>query len=266
MSYSVQFRSLAIAALICSFASLASAQSEDHDVGISSVRAQHGISLGFEFGYGADYQQGSFPSSGFFDGLFDNGKGSGLMGAIFFEMPVSRSFSVGLRAGINSESTSQTQQKSESAIVVDPDTIMNVLVNQTADVDVSYLSISPQIYFRPFETGLFLSVSPALSILLSSRYSQTQNFPSTTTIEGIPHNLRFSNGAGTETLQYGQLPDANSIRFSALFSLGYDLPVGNVTIAPIVTYDYPFTTVRNTNENNWKIASLYGSLGLKFKL
>jgi hypothetical protein len=148
------------------------------------------------------------------------------------------------------------------------DTVEGLPVEIKSNVKISYLTIAPELYIRPFHSGLFLGFAPKISVLLNSNYTITRNLISTTeTIQGTTYNdIRFSNGTTTETVVDEQITDANTLLFSALLSVGYDINFGSFGIAPILTYDYPFTTVRNTNENNWKIASLYGSVAIKFKL
>jgi hypothetical protein len=58
-----------------------------------------------------------------------------------------------------------------------------------------------------------------------------------------------------------------SMQLSIMLTAGFDLPVGeNSVVAPMVTYSLPLSKIRETNATDWKISTLYISLGLKYKL
>ena len=79
-------------------------------------------------------------------------------------------------------------------------------------------------------------------------------------------NVRFENGTMDETLEDGPITNAKSLRLGAILSVGYDITMNDrAVIAPMFTYDLPLTTIRDDLATGWKIASLYGSVELKYK-
>ena len=55
-----------------------------------------------------------------------------------------------------------------------------------------------------------------------------------------------------------------TMRYSALFSAGYDFAIKGLIMSPTITYDFPFSTVRDVDESGWKLSSLYASMTFKF--
>jgi hypothetical protein len=54
-----------------------------------------------------------------------------------------------------------------------------------------------------------------------------------------------------------------------LLTVGYDISLTERSVvAPMISYEFPFTVMRANGDlaNNWKISTLYASIGLKYKL
>jgi hypothetical protein len=158
-------------------------------------------------------------------------------------------------------------------------------IERDGSVKETLLVIAPFARYEFFRNGLFLQVGPGISFLLSSNFTHTRVLNSSTivlTTKSIVDptkdstftvtNARFDNGTRSETLESGKIVNAVSTRISALVTGGWDIPIGdNAVLAPMVTLDLPFTTVRPNSPGasgaaDWKITTLYFSVGLKYKL
>jgi hypothetical protein len=240
--------------------------------------------IGVELGIGTHIQDGTFQA--ICKCQFDGGSGNGFIGGLLFELPISYewTFGIGLKFDFKSFTT--------TANVQDTATITNSVTNDVASgsstyerdgsVKETFLVVAPFVRYEFFRNGPFLQVAPGISILLSSNFTHTRLLNSSTlvlTTKGsngdssfTETNVRFENGTRSETLESGKIINAATTRISALLTAGWDIPVGdNSVIAPMITYDLPFTTVRpnsvgSSGADNWKITSYYFSVGLKYKL
>jgi hypothetical protein len=240
--------------------------------------------IGVELGLGSHMQNGTFQAICKCE--FDGGSGNGFLGGLLFELPVSYEWTFGLGLKFDFKSYSST------ADVVDTATVTNNSLGQVASgfaniqrdgsIKETFLVISPFVRYEFFRNGPFVQVGPGISVLLSSNFTHTRILNSSTivlTTKGSNGdstftitNARFQNGTLTETLESGKIVNANTTRISAIITGGWDIPVGdNSVIAPMITYDLPFTLVRANSSGasgaaDWKISSLYFSIGLKYKL
>jgi hypothetical protein len=222
-------------------------------------------SIGFEFGVGQNSQSGSTS--------FTDGKGIGWSGSAFLELPVGNDFNIGLKAGYDRENTSTTTPENEDVVIVgsknNPPEAANISDNRIADFNISFFRFAPFIQYQVLHSDLFIQVGAGISVLLINQLAQTREMTnSTITLPNgtTMNNVTFANGTTSETIQGGSIGGITSPQFSGLLSAGYIFRFGMVCIAPMVNYDYPFSTNSSPNGNNWKISTISGSVALKLNM
>jgi hypothetical protein len=227
-------------------------------------------SFGFEFGVGQNTQLGTMTCD--CGSSFTGGKGTGWSGSAFYELPVAQDFFAGIKVGFVRENTSITVPSNDIVVVGLPNSSQldttAVQDNRVASVTLSFLRFAPYIQYQILHSGFFVQVGAGISVLLSSNFTQTRQLTgNSVTFNGQTYNnLTFLNGTTSETIQSGSFGSIANPQFSGLLSAGYNFRFGIVSVAPMVNYDYPFSTNNSPNETNWKISTISGSIGMKFNL
>ncbi|MDP4200479.1 MAG: outer membrane beta-barrel protein [Bacteroidota bacterium] len=228
---------------------------------------------GIEVALGKHAQQGTFDAS--CGCTFQNGDGTGFMGAAFFELPLDYSWAIGLKAGVDFKNTKSTFGITESAIIQSGtaggayDTVAQMPLNRIGTVSMTYLNLLPYVQFQFYRMGPFVQAGLQAGMLLSNHFTQQRELTQTSiVVNGSPvTDLRFQNGTIDETLDDTTITDVSKLRLGLVLSAGYNVQVSERSVlSPLLTYDFPLTTVRTTNASGWKIGSLYASVELKFRL
>ncbi len=238
--------------------------------------------IGVELGLGQHTQDGTFQAICKCE--FGNGSGIGFLGGLLFELPVSYAWTVGLGVKFDFKTFTTTDLVQDTATVTINSSVASgsAYIERDGSVKETFLVLAPFLRYEFFRNGPFLQVGPGVDLLLSSNFTHTRVLNSSTitlTTKGsngdstfTVNNVRFQNGTRSETLENGKIVNAATTRISALATAGWNVVVGdNAVIAPMVTFDLPFTTVRPNSVGpsgaaDWKITSLYFSVGLKYKL
>jgi hypothetical protein len=226
--------------------------------------------FGLEVGYGLHTEEGSFVCN--CGNVFEDGEGKGFIASAFYEMELSRNFSAGLKVGFDFKNTTSTSTLFDTVIVQpggsksNPDTAA-MSVQRTGVLNFTLLRFAPYLQYQVLNTELFVQIGTGISYVMSNKLTQSRSLigDSVNLADGSTiHNLTFTNGTRSEAFEEAAIPNVPSILFSAIVSAGFGFGFGDFVISPIVTYDLPLSNYQ-TNYN-MKISSLYGSVGLKFKL
>jgi hypothetical protein len=239
--------------------------------------------VGIELGLGQHRQNGTFQASCRCE--FDNGTGSGFLGGLLFELPIDYEWTFGLGVRFDFKTYSSTTTVLDTATVTfsanNNVAAGSFYFERDGAVKETFMTLAPFVRYELARNGPFVQIGPGIGFLLASSFIHSRVLNSTTitltTIDSPKttftiQDVRFQNGTRQETLQSGKIVNANGTRISALATVGWNLSVGdNAVIAPMITYDFPFTLVRNDfngpdGANGWKISSLFFSVGLKYKL
>jgi hypothetical protein len=229
--------------------------------------------VGIEVGFGEHQQQGVFDCD--CGASFGTGSGSGFLGSLVFELPIDYSWAIGFKAGIDFKNITGTLGINETAIVNDVasqnDTITEFPLNRVAYVKTTYINFSPYVQYQFFRMGPFVQAGVEVGLLVANQFKQSRQLTGTTvtTTGGQTYtDLRFSsNGTLEETIQDGAIDNVNKLRLGLLLSAGYNIAVSEKSVlSPLLTYDFPLTTIRDLAANGWKIGSLYATVVLKFRL
>ncbi len=227
---------------------------------------------GVEAGLGNHSQQGTFNAS--CNCAFENGTGSGLMAAAFFELPIDYQWAIGIKVGVDFKNSSSTVGLIESAVIQGSsggttDTVAGMHLNRISKVSMTYLNFLPYVQYQFFRMGPFVQVGLQVGMLMSNHFTQQRELTQTSALingQTIP-NLRFQNGTIDETIDDGPITDVSSLRLGLVLAAGYNIQVSERSVlAPMLTYDFPLTTIRSVNASGWKLGSLYASAELKFRL
>jgi hypothetical protein len=229
-----------------------------------------------EGGFGQHVQSGTFDCD--CGATFEGQSANGFLANLMYELPLDYSWVIGLKGGIDFKGLKGSQVKNETVVVTvapkdDTLLIRNVNIDRTDKVDLTYLGFSPFIKYQFSRVGPFVQVGPNIQFLVSSHILHQRELISPFLVNvGTPENpemipIKFNNGERTETLQDEELTTANGTRISLQITGGWEFELSEHSlIAPMVTYEMPFTTVRDDLANDWKINSIFGSVAIKFRL
>jgi hypothetical protein len=228
---------------------------------------------GVELGLGLQRQEGSFQAACRCE--FTDGKGTGFLGALVFELPVNYDWAFSLKAGITAMNANATNLIVDTATMRfepgDSVTFGTIRFNRKGDVNATYLMITPGIRYQFFRGGPFLHLGAGIGILLSSKFTHVRELTSskvTLLNDGSVHDgVTFENGTMEETLEDGEIAQVNKTRISLVLGGGYDLPMSEkALLSPMVMYDLPLSKLRDPLADNWKMSSLMLMIGLKYIL
>ncbi len=228
---------------------------------------------GIEIGFGQHSEMGALDCD--CGSQFTGGTGTGLLGSLFFELPLDYQWAIGIKAGIDFKNFSTTTPLNDVVAVQvpnvsTPDTAV-LPVTRTANVKTTYLDFAPYVQYQFFRMGPFVQMGLGFGFLASNSLTQNRELAEGASIpaqngHAAITNLTFTNGTLTEVIQ-GGATTVNSLRLGILLSAGYNIQVSERSIfAPLITYDFPLTVAGNTGGANWRIGSLYASALLKFQL
>lgn len=233
---------------------------------------------GVELGLGLHRQQGTFQAA--CNCTFADGTGQGFMGALTFNLPLDYEWSIGIKAGIDFKGFTTETLLIEPAIlryeINDAVTAVRIRFRRNGDVSATYFTVAPAVKYQFFRGGPFVQLAPAFSFLLSSNFIQRRELTSTTAevidtntgaVIGSVPDVYFDNGTREEILEEGKITNAKGLRIGILFTGGFDISVSDKAIlSPMITYDFPISTIRDDRAENWKFSTLLLSVGLKYLL
>ena len=225
--------------------------------------------FGIEIGFGQHSEMGTLDCN--CGSTFPDGTGTGLLGSLFFELPIDYEWAIGIKGGIDFKNFSTTTNVNEVAVLELPDSNHAVSVNdnRVANVKTTYLDFAPYVQYQFFRIGPFLQMGLDVGFLIANSLTQNRQLPEGTSVNvggQTVNNVTYPNGTLTEQIQLGPT-GATSLRLGLLLSAGYNIQVSERSVfAPLITYDFPLTVASNANGSSWKIGSLYASALLKFQL
>jgi hypothetical protein len=198
-------------------------------------------------------EHGGDISTGFCDCTFRDGSGTGFrIGAELGHM-FNPQWGFAVKLFYDDMQAQYSNQILEKAPVwdPDPDKIEDVISNyeRKLDVRLSYFVLNPMLHFYPVG-GLYLMAGPGIG------------FSSTSTMEYTKTNLDGyifkRNGEETAVIDRdsGEIQNVNSLRLDLRAGIGYALRLGrNISFAPEVTYNFPFTTI-SSSDDDWEASAI----------
>ncbi|MDP4221539.1 MAG: hypothetical protein Q8916_06545 [Bacteroidota bacterium] len=231
------------------------------------------ISVGVEGGWMRNFQSGRLDARCGCSDL-DAGRADSWIADFFVGSEFSRYFSLGVKVGIDNNSTTATSLSRDSSTVAsvgDQRIVRGILdLKGTIDVTLSYLFVAPYLNFTPFGRGFFLQLAPEFGTLLSSHLRQIRELANTTIISGgdTVTNIRFQNGSTRETLQDGPVQDVNKLHVSLIIAAGYDFRISeDFFLLAGGSYHVPLTMISSDPQtSHWKISSVTIGLGIRHRL
>ncbi len=232
--------------------------------------------IGVELGMGMHSQQGTYQALCHCE--FTGGSETGFLAGLMFELPLSYEVTVGLGAKFDFGGLDNTALVEDVATIrfenpVDSVTSSAIHFQRNGTVRMTTLIFNPFIRYEFYRNGPFVQVGPGIGLVLSSSFVHTRELLSSTvtlTDGSVLHGVVFENSrSNTEELENDSpIPNINNLQLSAQLTVGYNIPVGdNSVIAPMITYGLPLSKVRdNILATDWKISTIYATLGLKMKL
>lgn len=235
--------------------------------------------FGVELGLGLHREEGNFQA--ICECTFEDGKGSGLLGALTFNLPLDYEWSIGIKAGIDFKNFATTAQVVDVTSIryAQNDSVAQgrIRYQRNGDIAATYFTVAPAVKYQFFRGGPFVQAAAGISFLMSSKFTHTRELM-TTSAELLDPQLNPTGqvvtdvtfqktGTREETLEDGEIPNIKGLRLGILLTGGYDIPISDKAIfSPMLTYDFPLSTVRDDMAENWKISTLLLSVGLKYLL
>jgi hypothetical protein len=230
-----------------------------------------------EAGFAQHVQSGTFDCD--CGARFEGQSANGFLANLMYELPLDYSWVIGLKGGIDFKGLKGSKLTKEDMVVTFADTGDSLAVRNGADfdrtdvVDLTYVGFTPFLKYQFQRVGAFVQMGPNIQFLVSSHILHRRELIAPYTIDRgtteqpdiVP--IKFNNGERFEILQDEELTTANGTRISLQITGGYDFELSDHSlISPMITYELPFTTVRDDLADNWKITTLYGSVAIKFRL
>jgi hypothetical protein len=228
--------------------------------------------LSIEGGFGQHIQAGTYDAA--CNCTFDGQTGNGFLANIMYELPLDYTWIIGIKGGVDFKGLTGNELLPEQAVERyayngDSLALSNATFDRTAQVSATYLGIVPFVKYQFARLGPFVQLGPSIQFLVSSNFTHRRELLSGrfTDKDGNTYPVTFNNGEQTEVLEEGEMTTANGMRLSLQITGGYDIEISDHSLlAPMITYELPFTTVRDDHANNWKINSLFGSIAIKFRM
>src|ERR1019366_8587293 len=111
---------------------------------------------GIEIGIGQHSEMGILACD--CNSTFTGGTGKGLIGSLFFELPLDYEWAIGVKAGIDFKNFSTVTALTEIVVVVHADSQTStqpLYVNRTANIKTTYLDFAPYVQYQFFRMGPF---------------------------------------------------------------------------------------------------------------
>lgn len=219
--------------------------------------------LSIEGGFGMHSEQGSYQAE--CDCEFKDQRGNGFLGNIMYELPLDYTWVIGVKGGIDFKKNKGSVLLREEAVIRDEANGDSLYLDtrtfdRVGEISANYIGFSPFIKYQFARIGPFIQAGPIFQFLVGSHYLHKRVLYSAS-------GITFSNGSNEETLVDGPIEGAKSFRFAAQITAGYDVEISEQSLlAPMVTFEIPFTTIRDDLASNWKIQSLFASVAVKFRM
>ena len=200
--------------------------------------AQH---LGIEAGLNYDQQIGHFQAP--CGCTFAGGTGISFFGSLSYELFSFSDFVTGITTGIRNNHVTDYE--------VEPASLQRILNGDRQQTNLLYITIGPYLQYTIPSTSIFLAFSPQVGYLLSKNF----------------HHIGGSSSDEPEIGNSDTTIDIRSVRLATKLSAGYNIIIGNFTVSPILSFDFPLNTLRsNSTDGGWRITSLSGSIMVRFNL
>src|SRR5207244_2967610 len=144
--------------------------------GQENTPVKNSWSFGIEGGWGWHFQSGSFGTNCTCHLPYEDGKGNGPAGSLFFETQLSDIISIGMKAGVDYKYISEGLSAADTMTITygrsDSVATGYFILLHTATVSETFLFFSPYMKIAIFRK-LFLSIAPEIGILTNSRFTST---------------------------------------------------------------------------------------------
>lgn len=227
--------------------------------------------LSLEAGFGQHLQAGTYDCQ--CGATFEGQSGNGFLANLMYELPLDYSWVLGIKGGVDFKNIKGSELMTEQGVQRhafngDSLTLKDATFDRTATVDLTYVGIAPFIKYQFERLGPFVQLAPHFQFLVSNHLTHRRELLNTTEeIDGVVYPIVFNNGEQFETLEDGEVPFVTGMRISLQMTAGYDIELSETSlIAPMITYELPFTKIREELANDWKINSFFGSVAIKFRM
>ena len=191
----------------------------------SNARAQLGVEVGGSYNIQSGYFKAPCRCT------MANGNGIGFFGGVPINLVSLAGFSIGI------EPAYEVQKFTSQEVF--PDSLTPVANGDQEEVTMPYISISPYVRYT-FPLGLFLEVAPGLKYLLTPSFQHL--------------------GAEDPGISPTASISVNAQRYDGRVAVGYTLGMGSLSISPMISAAFPFTSVSELEASGWHVTTIYGSV------
>lgn len=227
------------------------------------INAQENLlsKFGFEFGYGINMHNSEFSNVGIIPSccpIYDGGNGNGFSLGLFYELPLAKSFSLGLKTEY--ASLDAVLENDELKLFGDDGNKVQGNLNYRIDSKINKLALIPYASIR-FSSKLSLNLGFSLDYLNKADMNQREKISS-------PDNLVFKdNNSNTRNIYDGEIDGLNALNYSIYASIKYDFFLDksqNYCLTPSISANYGLSDIaKNTN---WSINSIRFNIGFAYNL
>lgn len=223
--------------------------------------------FGFAAGYGFNMHTADFralPGVPNCCPQFESGSGSGPLGGVFAELPLSESMLLGIRLSYVTHDATLTQEEATTVIVGGVE--QAGAFEHTVDATLSSIGIEPTLNVH-IVAGLYANLGMRLGTYLTKDYSQKEEISQP---EGVGTFLDSNGNDSQQRVRNessGEIPNAQSFLAQAVGGVSYELPLNarrSMFLVPEVSYALSFTDV--VDGITWKANGLRAGLAIKFQL
>lgn len=183
---------------------------------------------------------------------FISNTGTGIAFGALFEYPFSNALRLTMRGSFQNLKTTFTALQTYGKGELD-NNVIEVTTEKQLEANLPLLMLEPDIAYRLF-AGFDAHIGFQAGYFLSPGYTYQEQI--------VASNFVFAaTGSKTRNKADGDLPHAQSMLFSGVAGVSYDIPFGRNILAPEIRYAIPFTTI---TDGDWKVASLH--FGATFKV
>ncbi len=216
--------------------------------------------FGFEFGYGINMHNSEFSKVGTIPSccpIYDGGNGNGFSLGLFYELPLAKSFSLGLKSEY--ASLDAVLEKDELKLFGDDGNKVEGNLNYKIDSKINKLAFIPyaSIKFSNFNLNLGFS----LDYLIKADMNQREMISS-------PDNLVFKdNNSNSRNIYNGEVDGLNALNYSIYASIKYDIFLDkskNYCLTPSISANYGLTDI--ATNTSWSVNTVRFNIGFAYNL
>ncbi|MDC1068263.1 OmpA family protein [Candidatus Kapabacteria bacterium] len=223
-------------------------------------------SFGLFLGGGLNFHVADFETlptiTGCCDG-YSTGTGLGLMGGLYYAVPLGNTFELDLRLNYMdlSGKLTKTEERNNSVLSADNDQIVNATIEHEIDGTINLVAFEPSLIMK-LGSQLRLRAGLSAGFIMTKDFAQTERITNPSTGVFIDENGTRSREINIAS---GEIPEAPSLNLGFLFGASYDLPLNkNRTLFLVPEARYTIGLSSFHSEQTWLPSQFAGGIGIRY--